>query len=640
MSWPPGALAGPVWEREPRPVFGTESAYVLVLDLSPSMNAVDLRPSRLARARFEILDLLTAAEEGQTALIAFGPEPFVVTPLTSDIKTILAQVPYLTSDLIPVPGPRQTARALGAAGELLARSGIHRGEIILLADDIGAIAETWTTASDLVAAGHRISVLGVGARDGATLPLDPDHVEPASGTAVTTARFGESALRELARRGQGRYVRAEAGDADTRALMDALPRVESTAEPDLKADEWREEGPWLLLALLPLAALAFRRGWLVPLVAAVLVLPPPPAAALDWSDLWWRADQQAVRQLESGDAAEAARRLADPAWRAAAHYRAGEYEDALAALADQTGIEADYNRGNAWARAGRLEEAIAAYERVLAFDPEHADARHNRDLVRSLLERGETSESDTSEAGSGEETPSGRPSDAEGESGEGGDEETPASDDSEEPGAEEGAGEPSQDASARGEDDDPGGMREGGSDPSTQSPGADSADVGSGASEATPAKDASSASSASIRATPAEHQPPAPGTTQGASDDSTEAGTPPDVPGSGEVETTPSDGDARPTDPADLVETETLRLPETEPGSATLEGEDAIDPIHTADIDTSANRTRAQGLNSDPGALEREHALEAQLRRVPDDPGGLLKQRFMLQHLRRAGRLP
>ncbi|MCB1776756.1 MAG: VWA domain-containing protein [Candidatus Competibacteraceae bacterium] len=89
------ALAGPVWQKLPQPVFQTQAARVMVLDLSPSMNASDLRPSRIDRARFKMLDLLARFREGQTGLVVFAEEPFVVAPLTDDTKTIAALLPAL-----------------------------------------------------------------------------------------------------------------------------------------------------------------------------------------------------------------------------------------------------------------------------------------------------------------------------------------------------------------------------------------------------------------------------------------------------------------------------------------------------------------------------------------------------------------
>jgi len=120
-----------------------------------------------------------------------------------------------------------------------------------------------------------------------------------------------------------------------------------------------------------------------------LVMPPLPAYAWSWDALWLRPDQRALRALADGEARQAAGQLADPRWRAAAHYRAGQYQLAYQALATQGGVEAHYNRGNCLARLGRYAEAAGEYEAVLSIDPGHADARHNRDLLARLLARPE-----------------------------------------------------------------------------------------------------------------------------------------------------------------------------------------------------------------------------------------------------------
>ena len=380
------ALAGPVWERLPQPVFGTSAKRVILLDLSPSMNAADVAPSRLARARFEVLDLLRATREGQVALIAFGPEPFVVSPLTGDAQTIAAQVPRLSTDLIPVPGPRRTERALEQAGQLLRQAGSNGGEVVLIADGIDG-APAIAAARALAESGVRVSVLGVGTAQGAPEPgPDGGFSNDRTGT-VRIARLDRKGLEDLAAAGNGLYLEPDPGDRDTRALMALSANIgqqETMAQPGLLADQWREEGPWLLLALIPLAALAFRRGWLLPVLVLAIVLPPDPASALSWDDLWARPDQQAARSLAAGDGAAAAARFEDPAWRAAARYRTGDYTGALEDLTGATGPEADYNRGNALIRQGRLDEAIAAYERTLAQVPKHADASENLALARRL----------------------------------------------------------------------------------------------------------------------------------------------------------------------------------------------------------------------------------------------------------------
>ena len=123
---------------------------------------------------------------------------------------------------------------------------------------------------------------------------------------------------------------------DIEALLPSLRGAAFGADgqdTDAESEQWQEQGPWLLLVLLPLAALAFRRGWFSPLPMLLLfVLPPPEANAGIWEDLWWRNDQQAMHRLQSGDAEQAKTLFERPDWRAAAAYQSGDYAAALETL--------------------------------------------------------------------------------------------------------------------------------------------------------------------------------------------------------------------------------------------------------------------------------------------------------------------
>lgn len=631
------ALSGPAWERLPQPVFATDAAQVIVLDLSPSMNAADLRPSRLARARFEILDLLNASGEGQSALLAFGPAPFVVSPLTRDARTIASQVPDLTTDLLPVPGPRDTARALRAAGELLGRAGAYRGAIILVTDQVGDMAQARLAVQELVASGHRVSVLGMGTLEGAPVPLSggaaasAGEFERKAGGGIQIAHLAQADLRALAALGEGRYAEAQTGDADTRALLSTRAvDAELVEEPSLLSDQWREEGPWLLLALLPLAALAFRPGWLVPVLACLMLLPPSPGWAFGWSDLWWRADQQAARQLQAGAPDVAPEQFRDPAWRAAANYRAGEFEQALETLQGLPDPDTDYNRGNALARLGRLDEAIEAYERVLARDPEHDDARHNRDVVTALREQPPESSSNGDD---GEQGDSGGESEGEGEQGESGGEGNSGGESGGEGGDASGPTDQERSPDSAGQDPSTGdGTSQDGSSPETAS---------SETSEGEPTEGETGAGETSAG------EPQDPGAAEG--DELAQAADAPNADGAaGDPGPAPSGADATPgkppgasdLDPHAPAEEETVSLPEeTTPGEVPGDAPNDNASTDLNGVDAAPSALSDAALPS-PESLEREQALEAQLRRVPDDPGGLLKQRFILQHLRREGRLP
>ena len=192
------ALAGPTWERLPEPLYQARQFRVVALDLSPSMNATDVAPSRLVRARFKVLDLLRQSEEGQTAMLAYGPEPYVVSPLTTDVKTIAAQVPSLDTSLLPVAGARRTDLALDQAAELLRQAGAPEGEVVLVTDGMENAPATNAAAARLRASGYRVSVLGVGTLDGSPVrSRDGGFLKDANG-AIRVSRLQETALRALA----------------------------------------------------------------------------------------------------------------------------------------------------------------------------------------------------------------------------------------------------------------------------------------------------------------------------------------------------------------------------------------------------------------------------------------------------------
>lgn len=128
-------------------------------------------------------------------------------------------------------------------------------------------------------------------------------------------------------------------------------------------------------------------------VVGAIFLAPRPALALSWETLWLNDNQRGADAMQREDYAAAAHIFDDPRWRAAAWYRAGEYQRAADAWAGMDNTRAHYNRGNALARAGDLEAAMAAYETVLEREPGHADARHNLELLRELMDNRDQSDS-------------------------------------------------------------------------------------------------------------------------------------------------------------------------------------------------------------------------------------------------------
>lgn len=379
------AMAGPTWDRVEQPVFRSEQAIVVALDLSRSMDAQDVSPSRLARARLKILDILERRASGQTALIVYSANAFTVTPLTNDADTVAALVNSLGTEIMPSRGSYPAA-AIAKGRQLLEQAGIVFGEILLITDG-GYSRAAAEAAEALQDAGYTLSVLGVGTLDGAPVPRGGGGFVTDRGGQIVVPKLDPGGLQELAAAGGGRYAALTADDEDLDHLLSGEVGTGASTDQDLATDQWKEEGPWVVLLLIPLASLAFRKGWLLAVLVCASPLAVEPAHALSWKDLWQTPDQQARASLDDGDAASAAETFEDPTWRAVANYRNGNYQrsaSGFSGLADADGL---YNYGNALARMGEFEAAIEAYEAALEVDPEAADAAHNRDLLEELLEQ-------------------------------------------------------------------------------------------------------------------------------------------------------------------------------------------------------------------------------------------------------------
>ncbi|MFO1435449.1 MAG: VWA domain-containing protein [Gammaproteobacteria bacterium] len=378
------ALAGPVWKRVPRPVFKDRSALVILLDLSKSMDAQDIKPSRLARARFKIADLLSQRGAGLTALVVYAADAYSVVPLTDDTATIMSQLPVLETALMPAQGSAPD-RAVTRALDLFEHSGVRSGDLLLLTDSISA-DDAEKIRTQLQNKSYRLSVLAVGTSQGAPIPIGGGEFAHDNAGKLVLARLDTGEMEKLAQALHGHVVVSSSDPSDVTALSTLFHAAVATnagQATDLLAHQWREEGPWLLLPVLPLMALLFRRGLLLSL-AFVAVLTPRPSCAGTWNDLWWRSDQQAAKALAHGDAAAAALRFQDRRWQAVARYRNGDFAGAAKSLQDARNSDDFYNRGNALARTGQFDEAIAAYDQALALDKNNADAQYNRDLLRKL----------------------------------------------------------------------------------------------------------------------------------------------------------------------------------------------------------------------------------------------------------------
>ena len=380
------ALAGPVWRKTPQPVQEREDALVVIFDLTGSMYAEDVSPNRLVRARRKLQDLLDRREEGVTGLIVFSGDAHTVSPLTDDAETIAEMIPAISPEIMPAPGS-ELAPALELAVQLFQDAGVANGRILIITDEIRDIATSQQIARANLYS-YPVSVLAVGTPAGAPIPTpDGSFVKDRSGTLVIPS-VDMGRLADFAANAGGRFSRMTLTDEDLDYLLSEsiIPGQEEFRTLERDFDVWIEEGPWLLLLLLPIGALAFRRGW-VWSVAFVLILPVHEAEASWWDDLWLTRDQQGVRALEAGEIERAADLFEEPSWKGAARYREESFSEAETLFETVETSTGHYNRGNALAKQQDFQAAINAYDRALELDPENEDAAFNRKLLEELMQQ-------------------------------------------------------------------------------------------------------------------------------------------------------------------------------------------------------------------------------------------------------------
>jgi Ca-activated chloride channel family protein len=264
MVWTLGvlALAGPTWQRQVTPAYRAPAAWIVAVDLSPSMDATDVPPSRIARARYAVDELLSEAHDARVGLVAFAGDAYTVAPLTSDVATIRNLADPLAPSLMPESGNRLAPALEDAARLLKAAPGTDR-QIIVLTDGFTDPARALLTARRLRGQGIAVNIVGVGTSAGAPEPNgNGGFVRNAQGQ-VQLTRLDSALLRQVAAAGGGRYVPLSAVPALIASLHHAGSRKMSSgvAARHVKLASWLNDGVWLLPPLLLLAALIARKGW-------------------------------------------------------------------------------------------------------------------------------------------------------------------------------------------------------------------------------------------------------------------------------------------------------------------------------------------------------------------------------------------
>ena len=251
------AAAGPTWSKQPSPWFAETAPLVVAIEVSDSMRANDLQPTRLDRARFKVLDLIEQRTGSNTALIAYAGSAHILMPPTKDINVVKPFLESLDPAIMPEPGA-SAQNVLPLAQELLGADSTV-GTLLLVNDgfdplDIPALVEFSKQPS-----ATSIAALIVGTDQGgvAYMPDGSPVMDPAGGRMETAV--DSDTLRRVESEAAVSVVRASNDDKDIRRLLRQI--ASNLQQADDPNAQWQDHGWPLIWPAAILVLFWFRRGW-------------------------------------------------------------------------------------------------------------------------------------------------------------------------------------------------------------------------------------------------------------------------------------------------------------------------------------------------------------------------------------------
>ena len=401
------ALAGPRLGYDTLEVPHRGRDVIIAVDVSRSMLAPDVTPSRLDRAKLFAEDLVGELEGDRIGLVAFAGSAFLQAPLTLDHGAVLTAVDELDTAVIPKGGTNLDA-AIAAADEAFGKAEGFSRAVVIVSDGEELSADGVAAAKQAAQQGVRIFTVGVGSPEGSEIPDGTgEFIRDPETRKVVTSKLDESRMTEIAEATGGFYTRLDDGAA-ARIATEGIGKM---AESDITANSSRrpiERYQWPLgaaLALLMLQSLVGERRRR-PVVAALAVLAFWPSGA--WSapagiEAYEQGEFEKAREAFENrlsmepDAPELQLNAGTAAYRLKDYGKASQYFSRASLSEDATiRSSAEFNFANTLFRQGEgqqdkekkitdWKEAIAKYDAALKTRPDYQEAKENKEHVEQLL---------------------------------------------------------------------------------------------------------------------------------------------------------------------------------------------------------------------------------------------------------------
>ncbi|MBC2696597.1 MAG: VWA domain-containing protein [Desulfobacteraceae bacterium] len=396
------ACAGPRWGFHLQEVQRRGVDIVFLLDVSASMQAEDVKPDRLERAKREITDFLKIAAGDRVGLVLFAGDAFVQCPLTLDYDAIAMFLGSVSVDTLPVPGTDMGIGIKTALNAFDFKSAIDK-VIVMITDGEDNEGRGLQQTDNAIDKSVKIFVYGIGEPSGAPIPDETGGFKKDKKGNLILSKLNEKDLREIAKATDGRYVRSVTGDLDLDRLYFEGIKIKTEAK-ELESGKIKifEERfyifTWLAFVFLVIEGLIGLKPGRAKLFSIMAVL-----IICCGNSVWANENPEELYNQEHYQKAEQAfikkdmdhpKDVRNRYNRGCASFQNANYEGASAAFRSalkrtddkQITFRSAYNLGNSLFKQGDFQGAAQAFKQAIKINPGDEDSRYNYGLALKTIE--------------------------------------------------------------------------------------------------------------------------------------------------------------------------------------------------------------------------------------------------------------
>jgi Ca-activated chloride channel family protein len=375
------SIASPRWKFSEQKTYSTNSNLVILLDLSTHMKVRDIAPSRINKAKQIIADILQESSGINISLTAFAKIPHIITPLTSDIKTITTILPHVDTDLPYIKGS-DLPQAIKEVISLLPDNSSENHILLISSGNLENYKINNDIKNILNKKNIKISTILVATKNGAPLINKKDEFEKDQFGKIIISKANSKILKKIADDFEGKYFNSADTPYVAKDFLDVISKKKSANLSDsVDKKIWQEEYRWLIACAM-LLVFILKRNF-------IFILPFLFFIDSSNANIFLNTNQEAQKLFNKGKFKQSSTLFSDSYNIGVAKFKANDFAGAEAEFlktSDQD-VNARYNLANSLFKQNKFSEAKENYQKILDIDPHHHKAKYNLKIIEKILKK-------------------------------------------------------------------------------------------------------------------------------------------------------------------------------------------------------------------------------------------------------------